>query len=131
MSRLHCATLVIALARSLSAQSGSADSARHHEVGVMLDSAPPVRVRIDSARSEALITIGPLRIPASTPYNHHFAPPPAPFTWPATGWVGGFRIELLDSAGRILPREMLHHAGVTNLDRRQLAYPIAERLFAA
>lgn len=111
MSRPFCAVLVLALAPALPAQT--------------------VDVAVDAARHEATITIGPLRVPAATPYTHHFAQAPVEFSWPATGWVRGFRVELLDAAGRALPREMLHHVGVVNLDRRQLAYPTAERLFAA
>jgi hypothetical protein len=111
MFRLHLTVLVFVAAGRLSAQS--------------------IDVHLDSARSVASITVGPLSVPAGTPYNHHFSQPTIQFTWPASGWVRGFRVELVDSAGRVLPREMLHHAGITNLDRRQLAYPTAERLVAA
>lgn len=111
MTRSHSAIVLVFLARALSAQT--------------------VDVTFDAARHEASITIGPLHVPAATPYNHHFSQRPVEFAWPASGWVQGFRVELVDSAGRALPREMLHHAGVANLDRRQLAYPTAERLFAA
>jgi hypothetical protein len=110
MPRLHYAAFMFVAARLLSAQS--------------------VDVRVDSARAEAAITVGPLGVPAATPYNHHFSQAPIEFAWPVSGWVRGFRVELVDSTGRTLPREMLHHAGITNLDRRQLAYPTAERLVA-
>jgi hypothetical protein len=46
--------------------------------------APTVEVRIDSARHETTLTVGPLRIPGATTYSHHFAPAPAPFVWPAS-----------------------------------------------
>jgi hypothetical protein len=92
---------------------------------------PQLRVSVDSAQHQIVITVGPLHMPAATPYEHHIAAEPVRFAWPVSGWMRGFRIDLVDSAGRALPREMLHHVGVTNLNRRELAYPVAERLFAA
>lgn len=88
-------------------------------------------VRNHTERSEMVVTVGPIEIPASTSYSHH--PPEArmQFQWPAAGWLRGYRIDLLDTQGRVLPREVMHHAGVVNLERRQLAYPLVERLVAA
>lgn len=90
-----------------------------------------VKVRTELERREIVVTVGPIEIPASMSYSHH--PPEArmQFEWPVGGWLRGYRIDLLDAEGRILPREMMHHAGVANLDRRQLAYPLVERLAAA
>ena len=90
-----------------------------------------VRVRTDAERREIVVTVGPIEIPAATSYSHH--PPEArmQFQWPAAGWLRGYRIDLLDAEGRLLSRDMIHHAGVVNLDRRQLAYPLVERLVAA
>ena len=89
-----------------------------------------VRVRVDSARREVVVTVGPIEIPAATLYSHHPAEERMRFRWPVGGWIRGYRIDLLDSEGALLPREMLHHAGVANLDRRQLPYPLVERLVA-
>jgi hypothetical protein len=108
MRRLSRLALLLAFVRPLSAQT----------------------VTIDSTAHEIVISVGALDIPALTPYDHHDSPAPLDFSWPATGWVRGYRLELVDSLGKVLPREMLHHAGVANLDRRQLLYPMAERLFA-
>lgn len=89
-----------------------------------------VRVRVDSERGEIVLAVSGIHVPEATPYSHHPSESRFRFRWPAPGWVQGYRIDLLDSAGRILPREMLHHAGVANLDRRELAYPIPQRMFA-
>lgn len=94
------------------------------------DSNQTVRVSVDTARLEVIVTVGPLHVPAGTPYSHHAAETRLQFSWPVSGWVRGYRIDLIDSKGNILPREMLHHAGVANLDRRQLPYSKVERLFA-
>jgi hypothetical protein len=90
----------------------------------------PISVRVDSAHSEVVVTVGPIDIPPSE-YAHHGADTYRYFEWPVTGWVRGYRVDLVDSTGALLPRSLLHHAGMANLDRRQLAYPLAERLFAA
>jgi len=92
---------------------------------------PTVRVVVDSAREEIVLSVGPIDITPATPYTHHAAEAYHVIQWPVSGWLRGYRVDLVDSAGRLLPRELLHHAGMANLDRRQVAYPIAERVFAA
>jgi hypothetical protein len=90
-----------------------------------------VRVVTDSARQEIVLSVGPIDIAAKTPYNHHGAESYHVIEWPVAGWMRGYRVDLVDSAGGLLPRALLHHAGMANMDRRQVAYPIAERVFAA
>jgi hypothetical protein len=93
--------------------------------------APQVDVRVDSARREITLTARGISIPAGMTYAHHAVGSAVRFQWPVDGWVHGYRLDVLDSSGRAMPRASFHHGGVANLDRRQLAYPIAERLFAA
>jgi hypothetical protein len=95
----------------------------------LADTASAPAVRVDTSATQITVTVSGLRIPAGD-YNSH-AEQRASFTWPATGWMRGYRIDVLDSMGRLLPRATLHHAGIVNPDRRQLAYPLAERLIAA
>lgn len=90
-----------------------------------------VHIRVDSSRHEVVISAGPVRIPAATPYAHHTNEEYLPVVWPVSGWMRGYRVDLVDSAGKLLPSELIHHVGMANLARRQLAYPIAERLFAS
>ena len=90
-----------------------------------------VSVRTDIERREIVVTAGPIEIPAATSYAHHTPEARMQFQWPATGWLRGYRVDLLDAEGRVLSRDMMHHAGVMNLERRQLAYPLVERLVAA
>jgi hypothetical protein len=113
----HLVSTLLALA----AQLGAADSTNPSTV----------HMRVDSARHEVVISVSPVLIPAMTPYSHHAKAEYFSIVWPVSGWMRGYRVDLVDSSGRLLPREMLHHAGMANLGRRQLAYPIAERLFAA
>src|SRR6058998_3709772 len=51
------------------------------------------------------------------------------FSWPATVWVRGYRLRLFDARGRALPRRWIHHLYVVDFDRRELVYPIAQRVF--
>lgn len=113
LARLAVAMLAVALSTPVSGVEPTSD----------------VQVRVDSERREVVLTVGPIRIPEATPYSHH-SESHLRFRWPVRGWARGYRFELFDAAGRALPRELLHHAGVANLERRQLPYPFVERLFA-
>jgi hypothetical protein len=105
----------------------------------LLQSAPPVpvAVRVDSARREVVITAGPYRLPANPPHMHdEMDHEPEDllvqqFTWPITTWIRGFRLQVVDAAGRQLPRTLMHHMSMMNFDRREVVYPIVERLLGA
>ena len=94
------------------------------------DEGSDVRAHFDPERGEVVVAVSRIHVPEATPYSHHPSESRLRFRWPVGGWVQGYRIDLLDSQGRILPRELLHHAGLANLDRRELAYPIPQRMFA-
>lgn len=101
------------------------------------DSMPAeARVEIDSARSEVRVIAGPYHIAAGAAAHSHSKSMDATvlrFVWPAHGWLRGYRIMLCDAdalTSAQLPREMIHHAGLANFSRRQLVYPMVERLLA-
>jgi hypothetical protein len=100
-----------------------------HSAGV--ERTAPVRVATNPGTREVLVTVDAIEIPGATSYAHHSTEVKLQFTWPVDRWLRGYRIDLLDGQGRLLPRDLLHHAGIANLDRRQLAYPLVERLLAA
>jgi hypothetical protein len=93
-------------------------------------------VRVDSARHLVVITAGPFHVPPAPPAMHHMAMEHMQgddslvkqFTWPLTTLLQGLRLELTDGTGRPLPRRRLHHLNLVNFDRRQLVYPVVERL---
>lgn len=89
-----------------------------------------VEVREDVTRREVVVRVSGIDIPAGVGYAHHPEEHREPFEWPATGWLRGYRIDVLDKNGHPLARDVFHHAGVATLDRRQLAYPQVERLVA-
>jgi hypothetical protein len=95
-------------------------------------------VRVDSARHEMVVMTGPYTLPAMTGPRDgvmdHGATHDTPvqrFEWPVNGWLRGFRFEVLDQAGRLLPRQLMHHVVILNFDRRQLLYAMSERVFGA
>lgn len=98
---------------------------------VRRESIPGVQLQLDSADKEVILSVSGIRLEPGMAYGRAHAQTNIPFVWPFRGWARGYRIDVVDSAGHVLPRETLHHAGVVNLGRRQLAYPMAERLVAA
>ena len=97
----------------------------------------PVQVRVDSAKREVVIQAGPYHLPAN-PAGAHEGMEHEPedvlvqeFSWPLTTWIRGFRLEIVDAAGRPLPRGLMHHMSMMNFDRREVVYPIVERLLGA
>jgi hypothetical protein len=92
-------------------------------------------VRIDSARHLVVITAGPWEIPpapAGTQSEHagHMEATPQRFAWPVDGWARGASLRLVTTGGTALPHSVLHHVELVNLGRRELLYPVAERLLA-
>lgn len=99
---------------------------------------PTVAVTVDSARHRVVVVAGRWdlpNMPAMAEHMHDLGAshdtPVQQFTWPVDGWFRGFRLEVRDQAGRLLPRRIMHHLIAVNYDRRQLLYPAAERLFGA
>lgn len=93
---------------------------------------PHVSVKVDSVQHIVTVVAGPFTaqpMPAGEPMD---MPSPAlHFTWPAAGWARGARFDLIDSSGALLPRRMIHHLVIVDFDRRELAYPMVERLIAS
>jgi hypothetical protein len=50
---------------------------------------------------------------------------------PIDAMVHAVRVDVVDGAGRVLPREMLHHFNLTDPERRELFLPVSMHLFAA
>ncbi|HEU5207915.1 MAG TPA: hypothetical protein VFU06_00775 [Longimicrobiales bacterium] len=50
---------------------------------------------------------------------------------PVTGWLRGFRTELVDAHGDTVPSVLLHHMNLMTPDRRELFSPIMQRVAAA
>ncbi len=137
MSRLVCCTLVLALglaravvAQALSASTSPSPSPRGEGGGVSAS----FQMMVDSAAREVVITIGPYHVPSDSgmedmKMDMAMADVLSPrFAWPMNTWVRGYQLTVADSAGRPLSRRLLHHYGVLEFDRRELAYPVIQHL---
>ena len=114
----------------------------------------PVKAVVDSARHAVVITLGPCRVPAlgamdmpgmsmagmDMPGMHHpgMGMESGPghedvrvhFRWPADVWMRGFDLRLYDANHHRLDQPTtMHHFELLDFDRRQLVYPLVERVF--
>jgi hypothetical protein len=99
------------------------------------DTAYHVRMQINPARRELVLVGGPFRVPSMPTAMGHATMSMGErdsvlcrFVWPQDAWLRGFDLELRDEGGHPVPRSLLHHLTMVNRDRRQLVYPIAERV---
>jgi hypothetical protein len=91
--------------------------------------APTLRV-IDRGR-ELVVEYGPLALHAGSGHAAAVEPPAILFRLPATGWMRGYVVELVDGAGRRLPQRLLHHMNLIAKNRRDLFSNVMQRLGAA
>ncbi len=119
------------------------------EPRALVASLPPAAITVNRDRHEILIDLGPVDVPAGT---HHAAPPAATpqgmrmseqhahnpvyppvmaVEMPFSGWMSGFRVELVDAQGRPVPSELLHHYNLIDPNHRELFLPISRRVLAA
>lgn len=96
-----------------------------------------VSVRVDSARHEVVVYAGPFHVEAIDPeayretggHSDHVRSPLMEFEWPVEAHLRGFRISAVDPSDQEYPSSLMHHLIGVNFDRRQVVYPVAERLF--
>ncbi len=89
------------------------------------------RIFLDRESHHLVIELAPVDLPANTPHHMLAQPPVATLEIPATGSAYGFRIDVVDSSGDALPRQLLHHFNLIDPDHRELFLPISRRLLAA
>ncbi|MBK5187044.1 MAG: hypothetical protein JJD97_02305 [Gemmatimonadaceae bacterium] len=93
-------------------------------------------VQVDTARRVVRILAGPFRIAAMAHESGDMMMMDTPVlrvAWPVDGWVRGYSVQLCDgdaAGGTALPHGMVHHVGLANYSRRELLYPMVERLMA-
>jgi len=88
---------------------------------------PGMTIRDDAARKEMVIEVGPVDLPGGA----HRQLPAFHGQVPIDGWVHGYRIEIVDAAGREVPRRTLHHVNVITPAQRELFSQIMLRVAAA
>ncbi|MDH5284344.1 MAG: hypothetical protein OEW80_10745 [Gemmatimonadota bacterium] len=89
-------------------------------------------VRVDSARHEVILTVGPFELSSMKGHEGHRDMPEfsARFPWPVTAMARGFSFALHDSTGKKVPQRVLHHLNLINTTRRQLLLPLQEKVMA-
>ena len=92
--------------------------------------APAMRmaVRLDAERHDLVMEIGPLELPAG---SGHQQLPAFHGVVPMSGWIHGFRVEMVDGDGNAAPRETVHHVNVISPAQRELFSQIMLRVAAA
>jgi hypothetical protein len=103
----------------------------------------PIKAIVDSAKHAVVITLGPCLVPAMGTMDMHDMSkmammPHGPgnedvrvhFRWPASVWMRSFDLQLFDKDHRRLNQPTtMHHMELLNFDRRQVLYPMVERVF--
>ena len=89
---------------------------------------PGLRVRVDAARNDVVLEVGPIDLPAN---GDHKQLPAYHASIPVDGWLHGYRVEMVDGRGRPVPRRTLHHVNVIAPEQRELFSPIMLRVAAA
>ena len=112
---------------------------------------PRATVTVHEERGELWVELPAIDLPAGTVHEHgaegghvHDAapgdpmaaimpgyPPPVYLEWPLDASLYGFRVELVDMHGEVVPSELLHHFNLIDPANRELFLPISRRLLAA
>src|SRR2546425_4978251 len=68
------------------------------------------RIFRDDGAGTLVLDLAPMDLPANTPHHGIAQPPVATLEIPESGSIYGFRVQVVDSAGRELPDELIHHS---------------------
>jgi hypothetical protein len=103
----------------------------------------PITTVVDSAKHAVVITLGPCLVPAMGMMDMHdmsnmtmMGHGPGNedvrvhFRWPANVWMRSFDLQLFDKHHKRLNQPTtMHHMELLDFDRRQVLYPMVERVF--
>lgn len=96
---------------------------------------PPTHfaVSVDSSRHQLVLTLGPYDLPTEPDMpmmDMQGMEDHSPrFLWPAETWLRAYQIRVTDAQGHALPARLLHHFALVDFDRRDLVYPVVDRVF--
>jgi len=107
--------------------------------GAPVEKAPEqIVMKASMVHGELLLDIGPFDLAPAMDMggdgSHEMKMPEAPPLWalvPASGWLHGYRVDLVDKDGHQLSQKLLHHVNVIATQRRELFSGIMLRVAAA
>jgi hypothetical protein len=91
---------------------------------------PTLRTYLDSTKHELVMALGPVSLPANAGHDAMAQPPVVEGEFPASVALHGFRTEVVDMHGQIVPARVIHHINVIDPAHRELFLPISRRLLA-
>lgn len=87
-------------------------------------------VQYDMERRELVLAMEPVQLPAGVGHAAVQQAPALEAELPVGGWLQGYTVEVVDGAGRPVPREVIHHVNLMAPDRRELFSDIMQRVGA-
>jgi len=119
--------MVAIIGLALGAASAPGQIVMLHDHAAM--SAATLRSVVD--KGDLVLELGPIDLPANASHDEVRQAMPASVAAGVDGWLRGYTVELIDSAGRPVPQTVVHHVNVIIPDKRELFSPIMLRLAAA
>jgi hypothetical protein len=129
--RLSPAACLIAALAALGRVAQSQDSLPPPAPPPDIRTLPTVSVQADPRRQRLTIEFPPEELPAAAGMMSMRTLSPHQALIPLSGTIYSIKTEVVDSAGRALPRALLHHVNLADPTRRELFLPISLHLFAA
>src|SRR5512143_784175 len=126
-SRLWVLLVALALVGDRSSARGTVAVRRSSSSAA--DREPTLRAYRD--RDELVLDLGPIDLAAHAMHDAIRQPPPLAVRVPADGWMHGYTVDVVDSAGGAVPQRVLHHLNVIAPERRELFSHIMLRVAAA
>ena len=124
-------TLIIAVVAAVAALSAAAalrrDAAEAGAPPAAVQVHGPVRVISNPAKSELLISVANMALPACSDGVHAAYP----LQVPVTGWLTGYEVVLTDRNGARLPHDLLHHLNLFAPAQPELFLPLMRRVVGA
>lgn len=117
------------MSRARSAEAASAASAPSASGGP--SNAPAATLTVVRDHGDVVLDVGPIDLPAHAMHDMVRQPPVLARALGVDGWMHGYSIDIVDSAGNPVPHEILHHFVVTDPQRRDLFTPLMLRIAAA
>ncbi len=130
ISRSVVYLLCMALAIAATAMHAAAQQTHDAHMS-MSDAAAPVVLTASIQRGEFLLEIGPMDVAASGDHHTMAEAPPLWVLVPKSGWLHGYRVDLVDKDGHAVSQRVLHHVNVIATQRRELFSGIMLRVAAA